>query len=672
MPLPEANEFVVATHPGALPADAEWLLTDGAGGYACGSADDLGRRRYHGFWIVRLPGEAKRTMVVAALDERVLLGDSSGNRAFHLLPAHWRDVGSPRPGALPLQFRRRPLPTWHWRGDGVDLERSVVLTPGTADRPGKLLVRYRNRGRQPIALHVRPLLGGHDVDHLPPAAERFDATCIASGASWGLQLTQQMPRLWWTLDGVGSYRSEPNWYRGFVYTTDRDRGYDHVGDRFCAGVVELTLGAGQDAVLAGSLVEPMPAPAIAFAASERAAAAAWREAAAAPADSQLMARLELGADDFFYRAAGGRLGLLAGFPWFGEWGRDVFLALPGLSLCRGRSDLCLEVLSGALPFLRAGLLPNIYGSTPETSHYGSCDAALWFSLCVQRLVDGKFASAAEVEPLAAALADIAAAYLRGTELGLRVDADGLLAAGRPDLNATWMDARTARGPVTPRQGLPVEIQALWYALLAFLSERDKTRWASARDAAGKAFLQQFWCVDEVRGAEYLADRVERGAPDRTVRPNMLVAAALPRSPLSRVQRAAVVGTARRELLTPRGLRTLSPREPGYRGRYGGGIDERDLAYHQGTAWPWLFGFYAEAAIAAANVAERAEVAAELHAWLDGLLPELDRAGIDHISEVFDGDESSTGAPQHPGGTFAQAWNTGELLRACWLVREAMA
>jgi glycogen debranching enzyme len=224
-----------------------------------------------------------------------------------------------------------------------------------------------------------------------------------------------------------------------------------------------------------------------------------------------------------------------------------------------------------------------------------------------------------------------------------------------------MDARTKDGPVTPRAGLPVEIQALWHSLLAFLAEHD-AEWQGPRDRCGKAFVRAFWLADGKR----LADRVHDGVADASVRPNMLVAAALPRSPLSAAQRAGCVAAAEAELLVPIGLRTLSPRDGAYRGRYEGDQERRDRAYHQGTAWPWLAGFYVEAALRAAPRAHK-RTAAKLRAWLDGIAPELDRAGLGHVSEVFDGD-----APHRPGGTFAQAWNTGELLRALALVAEAQA
>ncbi len=641
---------------GSLPGDAEWLLTDGAGGYACGSADDLPRRRYHGLWIVRPAGQPRRFLAVAGFDERIAIGGG----VVHLTHAHWQDLAAPSAPQVTPAFAPRPLPAWTFRGADFAVERTVALRRANGARRPLCLVRWRHRGGAPLRLVVRPLLGWCDADHLPPAREQFDATVHAHGASWGVRPTTLLPLLWLTAAGIAAFRAEPAWYRGFVFATDRDRGYDHVGERWSPGVLELDLLPGQHATLAFAFERPCADPDAELDAV--AAEAAQRAAAIVSSPSPWRARLAAGADDFLYHADGGRLGVLAGFPWFGEWGRDVFVALPGLTLARGRPESCAQVLRGALPFLRDGLLPNVYGADPASSHYDSCDAALWWSLAVQRYADAGGDAQLVRRELVPALAAIARAYEHGTELGIAVDPSGLLRAGRDDLNATWMDARIGDVPVTPRAGSPVEIQALWYALLAFLAEHDAATWSASRDRCGRAFVDRFWLADR----RCLADRVHDGRPDTTVRPNMVIAAALPRSPLTRSQRAGVVERANAELVTPVGLRTLSPLAAGYRGRYEGGTDARDRAYHQGTAWPWLAGFHVEAALAAAGAQQRAAVAARLRAWLDGFAPELDRAGIDHVSEVFDGDP-----PHRPGGTFAQAWNTGELLRAAALLDDVL-
>lgn len=629
----------------APPDDAEWLLTDGRGGYACGAVDDRPRRRYHGLMIARATESARRYSVVAGVDERVAAG---GGEVVSLLHARWR--GTP-PAAPPVatEFSRWPQPTFTFRHRAFALERAVQLVrvAGGAERGPALLLRWRNLGAGPLRLAVRPLLGWCDVDHLIRERDgsHFDGAVTPRGASWGFRPDDSLPPLWLTAEGVAAFEAKPAWYHGFVYDVDRDRGYDHEGDRWSPGILELDLAAGGEAFVAFALGEPCERP-----------ASLW-QAVEPPAES-LRARLERAADDFLYEAPGGRLGVLAGFPWFGEWGRDVFLALPGLSLARGRPDLAERVMSGCLPFLRRGLLPNIYGPTAADSHYGSCDAALWFALAVQRYADAGGSEKLIAGDYLPALVSIADAYREGTDLGMKVRDDGLLAAGGPELNATWMDAQTSAGPVTPREGLPVEIQALWYALLAWLVERGEQRFEATLQDCGRAFVAGFWLPE----GKYLADRVHGRVPDTAVRPNMLVAAALARSPLSRAQRAGVVTRAAAALVTPVGLRTLAPDNAAYRGRYGGSIEDRDGAYHQGTVWPWPAGFYVEATLRAAARDELARKRALAKVWLHGFGKQLDVAGLEHVSEVFDGD-----APHRPGGTFAQAWNTGELLRALELV-----
>ena len=602
-------------------------------------------------------------MIVSGLEERIgparQLGGSDEWPSANVMPAHWRDLPAPSLGAGEVLFARRPLPIWTFATEYGVVDRTVALQRQTGQQAPALLVRWRNRSQHPIRLRVRAFLGWCNVDHLPPANEDFDGTVHARGASWGFRPTDELPHLWMTCDGVAAFAGDPVWYRDFLYVADRLRGYDHVGDRWSPGVLEVDLAVGQEATVAFALEEPCDAPSAAFDASLKEASEDWQATTRQP--DSLVARLALGADDFLYRGVGGRLGVLAGFPWFGEWGRDVFLALPGLTLARGRVDLCTEVLEGCLPFLRDGLLPNIYGEDIGASHYGSCDAALWFGLAAIRFADGGYDPELVRQKLVPAVLGIVEAYERGTELGLQVAPDGLLQAGGEDLNATWMDAQTSAGPVTPREGLPVEIQAVWYALLAFLCEQDSAgtaRLVELRDRCGDAFVAQFWLPDVCS----LADRVHDGQPDRSIRPNMLVAAALSRSPLSDLQRQGVVAMAKEHLVTPCGLRTLGPDDPNYLGVYGGGLEGRDLAYHQGTVWPWPAGFMVEAALRAAPPASRVAEAKAWLAWLSVLLEqELGRAGLDHVSEVFDGDP-----PHRPGGTFAQAWNTGELLRAHWM------
>jgi predicted glycogen debranching enzyme len=377
---------------------------------------------------------------------------------------------------------------------------------------------------------------------------------------------------------------------------------------------------------------------------------------------------DLVADDFLQRDESGRQIVIAGFPWFGEWGRDTYISLPGLLLARGRVDECGEALESALAYMKRGLMPNIFGQSRQDSHYGSADASLWYARAVQLYERATGDGVRVAQRFLPALTEIAESHIAGTDLGIGCDEEGLLHAGSRELNATWMDARTAAGPVTPRDGCAVEINALWYQLLAHLEHlyrrfgdaHEVRVWGRRKRLVGRAFLERFWLPEE----HYLADTWNAGRADKSLRPNMVIAAALEWSPLSRGMRTDIVKCAMGELLTPFGLRTLEPRNPAYVGRYFGDQDQRDRAYHQGTVWPWLIGFFCEAYLRAYGWKPRR--LEYLKSLLDGFEGHLASCGLNHISEVGDGDP-----PHRPGGTIAQAWNTAEILRAYSLLeREA--
>lgn len=629
---------------------AEWLVTDGLSGYACGTTSELPTRRYHS-WLTVAVGDGRRRRLLAGVEERL---DDGGDETI-LTPACWRAMSGPSFPSATRRFAAGPSPTWEVRLDASRAyTRSIVMERGRAG----VFVRWTNVGSRPIRLVVRLLLACEDADAL--LRERPAALPRAVPGGHELRIDAQAPGVFVALRGGASFRVDPCWYRDFRLLVDERRGYDGVADRHSPGalVVEIAPGAEAFASFTPDRCDADPAQSFARASAAASERAAW----ASRGKPRLAALLRRGIDDFFYRDAHGRTGILAGFPWFSEWGRDAFVSLPGMSLSVDRPERCVEVLRGALPFLRDGLLPNVYGDSPATSHYGSADAALWFSLCVQRAHDcckEPSKIRAEFEPALVAIVD---ACRRGAPLGLKVDSEGLLCAGSVDRNATWMDAQTANGPVTPRAGQPVEIVAMWCALLQLLGEWQGGARAREAKQAGEAFVRRFW--DPQTGA--LLDCRDGEVRDASIRPNMVIAAALRRSPLTREQRASVVAIAQRELVTPRGLRTLSPGSPSYRGRYDGGCEGRDLAYHQGTVWPWLAGFHVEAALRAAEPSRLVATAREMAQWLDGFVDEAGRDGTGHVSEVFDGD-----APHRPEGTFAQAWNTGELLRALRMCANAI-
>ena len=604
----------------------EWLETDGLGGYASSTVLQCPTRRYHGLLVAQPPGFAKRHNFLARLEETF----HGGGKTFAISMARYPGLWNPLGHQGIERFELAPWPSWVYQFGSARLERSLMLVRGART----VLVRYRVTGqRNPVELRLRPMLPFREADALTVenGALAQDIERLANGIR--VRPYAALPALALAVSGAAHFEADPCWYRQIEYSADIARGYEGREDNWTPGTFHVALESGKDVFFAASLDGPVDDP-----------AALWERAGAA--------RGEL-ADDFLYRRADGSTGVIAGWPWFGEWGRDTFLALPGLTLARGKTALCRDVLLGAQKFLKHGLLPNVFGRGVEDSRYNSADASLWYARAVRfhERAAGP-GSAAEFLP---ALRAIAQGLASGEGGLLKLDEGGLLCGGSSSENLTWMDAVASRGPVTPRAGCAVELAALWYALLRHLAELEPAgEWRVKAERARKSFLERFWLPAEKR----LADVWTPAGVDRALRPNMVLAASFEWSPLTSEQRAAVVASAREELLTPAGLRTLSPRDPAYIGRYGGGPEERDRAYHQGTVWPWLIGAYVEASLRAHGT----QRLAELRAWFAGLEPRFALAGLGHLAEVADGD-----APHKPGGTIAQAWNTGELLRAAALL-----
>lgn len=635
----------------------EWIETDGLGGYASSTALLCPTRRYHALLAGPPPGSLCRHVFLTRFEETL----HGGLREFPLSMARYAGVFAPLGHQGIERFELVPWPRFRYRIGDATVVREILVPRGR----GAVLLRWRLRGAEDgLELRLRPLLAFREADALTFENLALDPRCQKLPNGFRVQPYATLPPLWITTSGAHAhFEPDPVWYRGIEYTADLERGYDAHEDNFSPGVLHVRFDRELDLVVAASTALPVEDPAQLFrnAARERGAAArySFREGGGVPA---LLAQ---SADQFLYQAPGGRAGVVAGWPWFGDWGRDSFISLPGLLLSRGLVERCGDALEAALPWLDDGLMPKVFGRTRADSHYGAADASLWFARCVLLWQRAGGERERLLERFLPALREIAWAYRNGTRLGIRCDASGLLRAGSPELNATWMDASTSKGPVTPRHGFAVELNALWYQLIAHLEElfalagdaAARSAMAEQRARIGHAFFERFWLAD----GRYLADCWEDGIADRRVRPNMVIAAALEKSPLSRSQRADVVARAEAELLTPRGLRTLSPEDPDYQGRCEGGPEERDLSYHQGSVWPWLLGFYCEALLRAHGPTP------ELRARIESLIADfdehLDTQGLCHVSEVFDGDP-----PHRPSGCIAQAWSTAELLRAAALLR----
>lgn len=649
--------------------DREWLDTNGRGGYACSTLLGCHTRRYHGLLVANLPPpQSGRHILLSACDETLSTPAADYPLGTHAFPGGL----FPRDAVPPAVFSLGRGPAWNYRCGPWTLTRTLYLL----HHRDTVVLRYTLAGPDaaaPLRLRLRPLLAFRRHHALTHANDAIRPGIVRVPDGLRLRPYDGMPPLFlnWSLVPHLHVQDEGHWHRDFEYRHDEQRGYEFREDLFAPLSLDVSLQPGRSFVLAAG-TEELPAPDAAWAAEDARRAAAARSATAfcrplcPPASSPaVVERLVLAAATFPITTPGGRPALLAGYPWFEDWGRDTMIALPGLLFHTGRHAAGLDLLQAFVAQERDGLLPN-FVNPDGTAAYNSADASLWFFWTVQQYL----ATGGTLEEVRTrcwpALRRILDRYAAGIpELPVRLTRDGLLWTGRPDTQLTWMDAHADGHPVTPRWGLAVEINALWHNALAFaadcaarLGESDYRPPVPPEQVAA-AFRSTFWLPAD----EYLADLVNEAGIDRAVRPNQIFAVSLPHSPLHRPQQEAVVNRVQAELLTPFGLRTLSPRDPRYRGRYAGPMPERDRAYHQGTAWPWLLGPFVEAVLRTRP--HDRTLLNTVAAWLEPWQAHLSAAGIGTVSEVFDGDP-----PHAPEGCIAQAWSVAELLRAHLLLWQA--
>jgi predicted glycogen debranching enzyme len=501
-------------------------------------------------------------------------------------------------------------------------------------------------GASEIALHVRPLISGRDYHSLQRenGALNFATAVDADGLVWRPYPDQ--PSIHSLTNGV--WEQAPAWYRGFHYRAERARGLDDVEDLASPGVLHFTLGARPAVWVVGTRDLPPLADLDACLDGERARRGRFPSPLFRAADAYLVSR-------------GVGKTIIAGYPWFSDWGRDTFIALRGLCLATGRLAEARDILIEWSSTVSEGMLPNRFPDGADPPEYNSIDASLWYVVATGELLaeagdDRGVLSPLDRHRLEEACLAVLEGLARGTRYGIRGDADGLLACGVPGVQLTWMDAKVGERVITPRVGKPVEVQALWINALE-VGVRLSARWQSILVRARQAFAARFWnpaagCLYDVVDVDHVP-----GRHDATMRPNQVFAVGgLPTAVLDGPRARQVVDALETALLTPLGLRTLDPRAADYVAHYQGGPAERDAAYHQGTAWPWLMTAFVEAWLRVRGdaAADREEAR---HRFLDPLLAHLTDAGLGHVSEIVDAD-----APFTPRGCPFQAWSLGELIR----------
>jgi predicted glycogen debranching enzyme len=638
----------------------EWLVTNGLGAFASGTIAGTATRRYHGLLVAALMPPLQRTLLVSKFDEVARYRGV----AYELATNRWKDEYiSPRGFELIERFYLdATTPVWRYALADALVEKRVWMRDGA----NVSYVRYRVlRAISSLELQVRAFVNYRDFHgnthagdwrvSVTPCAGGFAVEAYAGATAFCVVAER------------GDVAIENVWYRDFVLAEETRRGLDDRDDNLAAGSFTVDLQPGESIVIAAGVADPRVI-----------LRHAQDETGLRPGETRLrrddvwenddarpwfIRRLEMAAEQFIVARPtpgdpDGR-SIIAGYHWFGDWGRDTMIALPGLTLATGRFEIARKILSALARFVDQGMLPNFFPEAGATAEYNAADAPLWYVEAVAAYVDAT-ADRAALRALWPSLQNVVSFYRDGTRYGIHMDGDGAIVASSPGVQLTWMDAKIGDWVVTPRMGKPVEIAALWYnalermSVMAALLGESPSEFAALARLAGTGF-ERFWneragyCYDVIDGP---------GGDDPTLRPNQIFAASLPYSPLTLERQRAVVDACAAQLLTTNGLRTLPPSDPRFVPTYGGSPRERDAAYHQGTVWPWLLGSFA---IAHARVYRDKALA---RSFLEPLADQLLDHGLGSISELADATP-----PFRPKGAIAQAWSVGEFLRAWRLLND---
>jgi predicted glycogen debranching enzyme len=636
----------------------EWLVTNGIGGYASGTVAGSQTRRYHGLLVAALQPPVGRTQLVSAIDEIVHYAGEDFSLATH----RWASGAVDPQGYLFIEdfHLEGSTPVWTYALDDALLEKRVWMRQGE----NTTYIQYTlARGSSALEMEWKALVNYRDFHSLTHAGDwRLNIAPVENGVRV-LAFDGAVP--FYLKSSSATCEPRHEWFLGCYFAEETARGLSDREDRLFAALFRARLEAGSSVTLVAS-TEAGASLDVETARAERANYEVklfhdWQaknETLAGDAPSWLW-QLILAADQFIVKRSlpeepDGR-SIIAGYHWFGDWGRDTMIALPGLTLATGRAGVAKQILLAFSRYVDGGMLPNNFPDAGGKPEYNTVDAALWYFESVRQYVEATQddATLRRLFPILAAMID---AHVAGTRYNIHVDpADGLVYAGGPGVQLTWMDAKIGDWVVTPRTGKPVEINALWINALETMAgfARMLVKPGEGYEklaAKAKKNFQRFW--NEERNCCFDVIDSPGIGNDALLRSNQIMAVSLPVSPLTPEQQKAVVDLCARRLLTSHGLRSLAPGETGYAGHYGGGQRDRDAAYHQGTVWGWLLGPFA---LAHYRVYREREVALR---FLEPLGRQIYASGLGTLSEIFDGD-----APFTPRGCIAQAWTVGEALRA---------
>ena len=640
----------------------EWQLANGLGGFAASSVVACNTRRYHGILCAALNPPVGRVTTVNRIGEVITL-DGKADHVIRTSISQFHETIFPRGDQYLRRFEIGDTAKWHYAVEDVTLTRELLV----GWQKNLVGVRYciKTPPGRSVQLQLLPFIGLRDFHGLRSSSNAYfnvhSGPRITNVSEGNLNVYIQSD------EGVFDQKSD--WWYRHTYTVETERGQDDCEDLFVPGSFyhdmsgdgQITLWISTDSIrlpdwnqeLANRIANATPGQinsSLAIRSSSTASNVASTASKTTATSVTPATRLLRAAADFVVsrKTPDGTLGktVLAGYPWFADWGRDTMISLPGLFLTTSRFAEAGQVLSVFAQYTSEGMIPNRFDDYSNEPHYNTVDASLWFihaAFEFRRLSGDSKTFESKLLPACQQIID---GYSKGTRFGIRMDpADSLISSGDASTQLTWMDAKCNGIAFTPRQGKAVEINALWYNALKLMGKNEL-----AQEVAD-SFQKQFW-ISTARGCY---DVVNEHGADSQIRPNQIFAASLPHSPLTADQRVAVVEIVRRELLTPFGLRTLARNERNYQGRYTGDQMRRDNAYHNGTVWPWLIGAFLEAYVNSKN--QSGEAVTQARIWLQPLIDSMDRGCIGQIAEIFDGDE-----PHRAVGCCAQAWSVAEVLR----------
>jgi predicted glycogen debranching enzyme len=618
----------------------EMLRSNRAGSYASTTIIGCNTRKYHGLLVCPMEHlDGDRHLLLSSLDCTVVQNGSEFNLGIH---KYQGDIYNPKGHKYIQDFTAELVLQTYYRVGGVRILRESLLV----EKEQQMLVNYTIlEADKPTKLKFTPFLAFRNIHHLSKANlhAQTKVKFIKNGVK--AKLYDGYPFLHMQFSKESEFISMPDWYYNIEYLEEQRRGYDYKEDLFVPGFFELIADKGETIIFSASTTEINPDT------LKRKYSAEIKKRI--PRDS-FRNCLRISAEQFIDRKDK-KTEIIAGFPWFGSWGRDTFIALPGLTLTMNDTKTFKAVIDTMVARIKKGLFPNV--DSADDASYKTVDASMWFFWALQQYCSKTKDFSSVWKNYHNEIKSILKYYREGTLYHIHMLPNGLIYAGEPGNAITWMDAVVDGKAVTPRIGCPVEVNALWYNALLFsieLAEKadDQAfvkKWKPLTEKVRKSFIQEFW--DESKG--YLADCVDGEFKDWSIRPNQVIATALSYSPLTDEMKKSVLEIVKRDLLTPRGLRSLAPSDPDYHGIYEGTQKERDNSYHQGTVWPWLIEHYCEGY---ARLYKKSALPL-LHKIIQDFEPVMNEHGIGTISEIYNGDP-----PHLPQGAISSAWNVAALLR----------